>query len=62
MAFKEKGRPAGGDPIPNTLVCQDNSEFKPQLIKLQAFNLARRCAIDAAMAEALAPMVFGVLS
>ena len=30
MSQKEKGRPAGGDPIPNS-VCQDDAELKLQL-------------------------------
>jgi hypothetical protein len=35
MALKEKGRPAGGDPIPNA-VCQDTPEFISQPDQLQA--------------------------
>jgi hypothetical protein len=58
MAYNEKGRPAGGDLIPNN-VCQDNLEFKPQPLVLQVSRLIRRCAISAAAAEALAPLIFG---
>jgi hypothetical protein len=35
MALKEKGRPAGGDPIPNA-VCQDEPESISQPDQLQA--------------------------
>jgi hypothetical protein len=35
MAFKEKGRPAGGDPIPN-FVCQDEAESISQRDQPQA--------------------------
>jgi hypothetical protein len=58
MASNEKGRPAGGDPIPNS-VCQDDTESKSQLLKLQAFCLARRFALSAPMAEAIAPLLYG---
>lgn len=61
MAFNEKGRPAGGDPIPY-IVRQDNLESKPQPLILQVSRLTRRCAVSAAMAEALAPLAFGVAS
>ena len=59
---KEKGRPAGGDPIPNALVCQDNSEFATAPLILQVSQLTRRCAVSAAMAETLAPLAFGAAS
>ena len=62
MARKESGRPAGGDPIPND-VRQDNSEFTSQPLDLQQLlqvsRLTRRCAISAAMAATMAPMIFG---
>ncbi len=58
MTQNEKGRPAGGDPIPNS-VCQDDAEFKSQLLKLQAFCLVRRFALSAPMAEAIAPLLYG---
>jgi hypothetical protein len=35
MAPKEKGRPAGGDPIPKKNVCQDDQEFISQPAELQ---------------------------
>jgi hypothetical protein len=54
----EKGRPAGGDPIPNA-VCQDDLESKPQPLVLQVSRLTRRCAISAAIASAIAPLVYG---
>ena len=61
MPLKERGR-QNGDPIPINNPCQDFSEFKTQTLRLQAISLARRFPINAVMAEALAPMVFGVLS
>ena len=50
MARKEKGRPAGGDPIPNSSVRQDNPEFKAQPLNLQVSLLTQRYAISAAAA------------
>lgn len=35
------------------------SESKPSLLDLQAVSLTRRCAITAAMATVVAPLVFG---
>jgi hypothetical protein len=35
------------------------SESKPSLVDLQAVSLTRRCAITAAMAAVVAPLVFG---
>jgi len=61
MPVKEKGRPAGGDPIPND-VFQDNLEFNPQPRDLQVSRLIRRCAICAGLATTLAPLVFGEVS
>ncbi len=62
MAPKEKGDPAGGRQIPLS-VCQDNTEFKAQLHDLQHLlqvsRITRRCAVSAAAAKMLAPMVFG---
>ncbi len=60
MAFIEKGR-QDASPIPN-FVCQDVSESKVPTHTLQVARLTRGCAITVAMAEALAPMVFGVRS
>jgi hypothetical protein len=60
MPIKEKGR-QNGDPIPNAVVCQDSAEFKTSPLKLQAFCLARRFALSAPLAEALAPLVYGGL-
>jgi hypothetical protein len=57
MPLKEKGR-RRGDPIPNAFVRQDNPEFKPTLRHLQVCRLVRLYAVNAAMAEALAPLVF----
>jgi hypothetical protein len=51
MARKEKGRPAGGDPIPNSSVRQDNPEFKAQPLNLQVQLLTQRYAISAALAS-----------
>jgi hypothetical protein len=36
----ERGRPAKGSPIPNTVPWQDNSESKPSLPAIQACNTA----------------------
>jgi hypothetical protein len=60
MSQKEKARQKG-EPIPNS-VCQDNSETKLQPLDLQVSRLIRRCAISAAAAEALAPLVYGDVS
>ena len=57
MSEKEKGRRS--DPIPKIILAQDGAEFKSSALKLQAFVLARRFAISAPMAEALAPLVYG---
>ncbi|MBR1145089.1 hypothetical protein [Bradyrhizobium sp. AUGA SZCCT0431] len=57
MDIKEKGR-LEGSPIPNC-VFGDTTESKASLLNLQASRLARRCAITAAMAATLAPLVFG---
>jgi len=43
-----------GSPIPKV---SDHSE-SPSLLKFQAARLARLCAVNAAMAEAIAPLVF----
>jgi hypothetical protein len=59
MARNEKGRPAGGDPIPTTIRQDlDLSEFKPQPLDLQVSRLTRRYAITAAMAAIVAPLAF----
>jgi hypothetical protein len=57
----EKGGPSVSRPIPN-FVLADNSESKSSLLQLQALRLYRHCGVTAAMAENLAPMIFGVLS
>jgi hypothetical protein len=61
MASYEKGRPAGGDPIPE-IVLADKSEFKPTAIDLQVRRLTRRCRVGVDMAKTLAPLAFGVAS
>jgi hypothetical protein len=58
MTIKEKGCPAEGSPIPN-YVLADNTEYKPTKLQLQVTRLTCHCAINAGMAETLAPMVFG---
>jgi hypothetical protein len=58
---KEKGRPEEGSPIPN-YVLPDNAEYIALQIQLQVIRLTRCCAVNAGMAETLAPMVFGVPS
>jgi hypothetical protein len=57
MAHKEKGRPAGGDPIPK-IVREDDLEFKPQPFDLQVMRLTRRYALTAAVAAIVAPLAF----
>jgi hypothetical protein len=58
IAVKEKGRPAEGSPIPN-VVLADATEFKAPLLNLQVSRLTSRCAVSAAMAAILAPLIFG---
>jgi len=60
MPLTEKGRQKG-DPIPNAIVCQDSAESSPQKLQLQIFCLARRFALSAPLAEALAPIIYGSL-
>ena len=57
----ERGGPSVSRPIPN-FVLADNSESKSSLLQLQALRLYRHCGLTAAMAEILAPVIFGVLS
>ena len=56
MSTKEKARANG--PIPNAVVYHDSPEFIAPQIKLQASRLVRLYAVNAAMAETLAPLVF----
>lgn len=56
MALKEKGRPEGS-PIPNCVLA-DPESISPSLLNLQVSRLARLYAVNAAMAEAIAPLVF----
>jgi hypothetical protein len=56
MTVKEKGRRS--DPIPNAILAQDFPESSPSLINLQASRLVRLYAVNASMAEALAPLIF----
>ena len=56
MAIKEKARQSCG-PIPNCVLA-DPESITPSLLNLQASRLVRLYALDAAMAEALAPLVF----
>ena len=59
MAEKEKGHLAAGSPIPN-YVLADNSEFSLSDFQnqLRKSRLVRLYAVNAAMAEAIAPLVF----
>ena len=57
----EKGGPSVSRPIPN-FVLADNSDSKSSLVQLQVWRLCRHCGVTAAVAEILAPMIFGVLS
>jgi hypothetical protein len=56
-ATKEKGRPAEGSPIPK-VVLTDATEFTTSLLNFQASRLVRLYAVNAAMAETLAPLIF----
>jgi hypothetical protein len=56
MSETEKGAP-DRRPIPNA-VYHDGSEPKASLLSLQASRLARLYAVNASMAETLAPLVF----
>jgi hypothetical protein len=58
MPRKEKGRPAGGDPIPTT-IRQDLSEFTSQPFDFQVSRLIRRSGLSAASAELFAPFIYG---
>lgn len=55
MSEKDKARRSG--PNPN-MSLQDNSDTNETAINLQVSRLIQRCAISAAMAETLAPLVF----
>jgi len=57
MPLKEKAR-QDAEPIPNAVVCQDSPEFKTSPLKLQTFCLARRFALSAPLAEAIAPLLY----
>lgn len=56
MAETEKGRPAGS-PVPKCVLV-DNSEYTAPQLQLQASRLIRLYAVNATMAETLAPLVF----
>jgi hypothetical protein len=56
MAFTEKGRPEGS-PIPN-YVLADSESISPSLLNLQVYRLTRLYAVNATLAETIAPLVF----
>jgi len=56
MPPKEKARANG--PIPNAVVYHDSAESKASPLYLQVAKLSRLYAVNAAMAETLAPLVF----
>jgi hypothetical protein len=56
MPAKEKAR--GNGPIPNAVVYHDATESIAPLAILQASRLVRLYAVNASMAETLAPLVF----
>jgi hypothetical protein len=58
MAKNEKGCPGEGSPILKGVLA-DNQDLALPAINLQVSRLIQRCAISAAMAETLAPLVFG---
>jgi hypothetical protein len=57
MAFKEKGGSVASRPIPKC-VLPDNAEYTSHRLHLQASRLVRLYAVNAAMAETIAPLVF----
>jgi hypothetical protein len=57
MLITEKARQSG-EPIPNVVPCQNIAEFTETALALQVSRLARLYAVNAAMAETLAPLVF----
>jgi hypothetical protein len=59
MALKEKGRPAGGDPIPNDVLA-DNAESKPQLLDLQVLRLNRRYGFAYEACIVIATLAWGI--
>jgi hypothetical protein len=62
MCNNEKGGPADRRPIPKIIPRQEHPEFTTAQRDLQVARLIRHFAMNASMAEALAPMIFGVLS
>lgn len=56
---KEKGRPAEGSPIPKIVLGRNGAEDTKSLLNLQVAQITRRCAISAAMAAVVAPIMFG---
>jgi hypothetical protein len=56
MTLKEKGRHEGS-PIPNCVLA-DPESISPSILNLQASRLVRLYAVNAAMAETIAPLVF----
>jgi len=58
MLTKEKGGPAEGRPIPKTILAQDSAEYTAPRLQLQASRLVRLYAVNASMAETIAPLVF----
>jgi hypothetical protein len=49
---------ACGAPVTDLAGASINPDYKSPLLTIQAAQLSRRCAISAAMAETLAPLVF----
>ena len=58
MTSKEKAR-LRGEPIPSVVPTTGNTEFIELALTLQVSRIVRRCAVSAAAAELLAPLVFG---
>jgi hypothetical protein len=57
MPHNENGQPEGR-PSPNCVVYHDAADSKPAPIILQVSRLCRLYAVNAAMAETIAPLVF----
>jgi hypothetical protein len=59
MSKREKGGPPESRPIPEFLSLQDSPDTRISPLRLQTFLLARRFALSAPLAEAIAPLVYG---
>jgi hypothetical protein len=58
----EKAGPVAGADLRNFDLAINSDNISHSTLALQVARLTRHCAMTASMAEALAPMIFGVLS